>query len=194
MNQPLKYVVLLFCFVAWLFFLIGCISYADDTDTVKNVAWIVYKSGGDEAWYALHKYTFNIQGVKSSSVYKDCSGSLCDQCERDGNAAFGLLIVALVFSTFSTVLSLAMLNSTTPKAMASSNAVCCFIAFVTSLIAVAVFMGECYNKVEDTVQNEDKLTWGAGAVLSIIGMFLMVGALLALVIAFAADLGSSSQA
>lgn len=192
MNQPLKYVVLVLCFVSWLFFLIGCISYADDNATVKNTAWIVYKRGGDEAWYALHKFRSSIGGVKIASTYQGCSGTICDQCDGDGKATFGLLIVALVASTFSTMLSLSMLNTQSPKNIASANAVTCFIAFVTSLIAIAIFMGGCYDKVNDTINNDDDLRWGPAAVLSIIAMFFMVASLVVLVIAFAVDIGGSS--
>lgn len=191
MNQGLKFVVLTLSFIAWLFFLIGCISYSEDNETVKNTAWFVYSQGGDTAWYALRKVTVRTEGVEASRIYENCSGSVCNQCDVDGKTAFGLLIVALLASTVSTLLSLAMINAPFPKDIAISNAVFSFIAFVTSLIAIAVFMGECYTKAANEV-SEDSITWGPGSILSIIGMFFMVGSLVALVIAFASDTGSSN--
>lgn len=181
MNQSLKYFTLSVCFFAWIFFLVGCIGYANEESTVKNVAWVEYHDDYQDAWYALHKYAYKVGGVRGSESYQNCGGEICDRCESDGKTAFGLLIVALIATTFATVLSHDLLG-TPSKQKVMSDAVLCFSAFLASLISIGVFMGGCYDQIVQKVADEDQLSWGPGAVLSIIAMFLVVIAFVILVI------------
>lgn len=181
MNPLLKYTTLILCFFAWLFLLIGCIGYANEVSTVKNVAWITYDDNSEHGWYALRSYAYRVNGVKGSETYRDCKTDFCDQCDKDGKTAFGLLIVAFLASTVATILSNDILaNDARQKIM--TNAVFCFATFLASLISIGVFMGGCYSKIADNVENDDKLSWGPGAVLSIIAMFLTATAFIILVI------------
>lgn len=181
MNQSLKYVTLTLCFFAWLFFLIGCIGYSDEVSTVKNVAWVAYHDDYQDAWYGLRSYTYRVGGVRNSDTYQDCNADICSKCDKDGKSAFGLLIIALLASTFATVVSHDMLTNASPKRV-MANAVLCFASFLASLISIGVFMGGCYSKIVDNVVDEDKLTWGPGSVLSTIGTFLIVIAFVILVV------------
>ena len=192
MHQSLKYVTLGLCGFAWLFFLIGCVGYSNEISTVRNVAWIAYHGKSADAWYGLRKYSFRVGAATGSQTYQDCNEDFCNQCEKDGASAFGLLIVALLASTFSVVLSYDFIVNASPKKL-MANAVFSFVAFLASIISIGVFMGECYSEIVDNVLDEDKLTWGPGSVLTTIGIFLIVIAFVMLVVDYYGSSSSSAS-
>lgn len=104
---------------AFVFFLIGCIGYTSNEETVKDVAWITSEHDDDnKLWFALLKVSFQVDlgflfGVVSDTVkYNDqaCFFEFCDQCNKDGQSAFGLLVLALTASLISGFISSAMIG------------------------------------------------------------------------------------
>jgi hypothetical protein len=68
------------------------------------------------------------------------------------------------------------------KSMQIANVIMSFFAALTSLIAIGLFMSDCYNAINNDSSDDDtydddgsslSLKWGPGAILTIIGMLLM---------------------
>jgi hypothetical protein len=106
-------------------------------------------------------------GIISYRTNEDCIENWCDTCNREGRAAFSLTIVALVSS-------FVVLGNTGFLFIAPSfwtqvvNAVLSGIAALFSLIAVGMFMGDCYYEIELS-----DLRWGTGSILAVLAMLLM---------------------
>lgn len=80
------------------------LRYALSIAAWMNTAWITAESGGLTVFFALKEfYTSSGGGVLVS--YGDCADSsdACEQCERDGNSAFGLLFIAAIFSMMTAI-------------------------------------------------------------------------------------------
>eukprot|EP01031_Cornospumella_fuschlensis_P033763 gene33763-40852_t len=153
--------------VSTIFFIIGSIGYSDDNDTIENVAWLVYDD--DQAYYALRAVSANDDVFK----YSDCSSDTCDSCETDGKVALAFLIIA-IFTTVAAAGLHGSMASGSNDAMKIPAVVTSLLGFIASLISVATFMGDCYvNLRDETGIDKDKLDWGPGSILSIIGMLLM---------------------
>lgn len=140
MTQPLNALSLALCTISLTFFLVACIGFSDDETTTKNVSWAVYEDGNVEQWFGLRMYVAKAFGVEGSVEYSDCSSNnTCEKCEQDGKAAFGLMIIALVFTTVCAGLSGAMIASAS-SAMQIANVIMAFVGFGASLISVGLFM------------------------------------------------------
>lgn len=143
MTQPLNALSLALCVISLTFFLVACIGYSDDETTAKNVPWAVYDDNNVEQWFGLRMYVAKAFGVQGSVEYSDCtSNDTCDKCNQDGKAAFGLMIIALTFTTICAGLSGAMIASAN-SAMQIANVLIAFVGFGTSLISVGLFMVSC---------------------------------------------------
>ena len=179
MTPNVNLISAVLAFVATLFFVIGCIGYSSDDDTVKNVAWISVDNGGTTVYYALRQVF--VSGGGGSGSYNDCASfsDACEKCEDDGKSAFGLMFIAALFAAMTTVACGALGQSaeqlatcySTSARMGAVSIVLALVALGASLISLSVFMGDCYDEIDDTTNNE--LEWGPGAVLSIIGLLLM---------------------
>lgn len=163
--------------VASVFFLIGCIGFSDDEATIKKINWFHYDSNDDPVSFGLKYFTYDINvGIftkKGTMTYSSdaCTGDFCGDCDRDGQAAFGLLIVALISSTSCLLLSGASMAS--PSApMDMANSFVALFACLLSLICVCVFMGDCYSQI--ALDAPDYVYWGPGSILTLLGMFLML--------------------
>lgn len=176
MTQPLNALSLALSVISLTFFLVACIGYSDNEDTLQNVSWAVYDENGVQQWFGLRSYAMkaNIYGtsVDGTADYSDCGGNTCDSCDQDGKSSFGLMIIALVFATVCAALSGTMIGAAS-STMQIANVIMAFIAFGASLVSVGVFMGGCYTDLKDNYSDGDKLTWGPGSILSIIGMLIM---------------------
>eukprot|EP00168_Porphyra_purpurea_P001551 TRINITY_DN11874_c0_g1_i1.p1 TRINITY_DN11874_c0_g1~~TRINITY_DN11874_c0_g1_i1.p1 ORF type:complete len:218 (+),score=9.02 TRINITY_DN11874_c0_g1_i1:59-712(+) len=183
-------------FISGLFFLIGCVGYADQKAAIENVAWITSSKNNLDVYFGLRtaylSYKDPVMGTIDLSL--DYGGDscgdqdFCDKCQRDGQGALGLTIIALIFTTITLALSGALIASAN-KGMQIANIFMSFIAAAVSLIAIGLFMGECYNAVDDSSNADDdaaayyyydddggdplSLKWGPGSILTIIGMLLM---------------------
>lgn len=178
MAPNMNFISAFLCLVATLFFVIGCIGYSDDEDTVKHTAWITVKSGGNTVYYALRDVYISSGGGGS---YSDCANfsDACEKCEDDGKSAFGLLFIAAIFAAI-TAITCGLLGQSagqlatcysTNATMSLISVVLALLACGASLIAVAMFMGDCYDEIDDTTN--DDLKWGPGSILSLIGLLIM---------------------
>jgi uncharacterized membrane protein len=184
--------------VSALFFVVGAIGYSKNTDAIENVAWIMSAQGGVDLYYGLSKayatVEYNGQTTDLSIEYDSiwCGGDWCDKCLRDGRTALALNILAIIFTVVVVGMSCALITS--PKrGVQASSAICSFLAALFSLIAVAMFMGDCYTAIDNANSGSDdgddgttygytnddggigglELRWGPGAVLALVGMLLM---------------------
>lgn len=138
-------VTLLLTFLSNIFFLVGCIGFSSDKNTIKNVSWFYYKDDSN-AWFGLQKFYVDIDlapylVMKETVAYSSdsCGGTYCDECDRDGKGAFGLLIIALIFTVFSLLLNGA--STASPSApVQMGNAFTALVAFVASLVSISLFM------------------------------------------------------
>jgi hypothetical protein len=176
--------------ISTLFFVVGAIGYSSNTDAIENVAWITSSQDGIDLYYGLSKayatLDFNGQTLDLSIKYNSdsCSDDWCDKCQRDGQAAVALNILAIIFTVVVVGLSCTLLASPN-RGMQTGNAIFSSLASMFSLIAVGVFMGECYKAINDASSGDDDtyayddgsssldLKWGPGAVLALVGMLLM---------------------
>jgi hypothetical protein len=166
-QQALNIVSAVFSLCAMVFFIVGCIGYSDKMSDIKHTAWIK----ADGAWVGLSKLVANFGGGGDQAIhFKDCDASFCDTCDRDGESAFGLIVVATIFAFLSTILSGAL--SAGHRFALQWAAV--FVAFVSALFAIigfGLFMGQCYKKIDDS--NDGDLHWGPGSILTCLGLLMM---------------------
>lgn len=175
--------------VSAVFFLVGCIGYSDQSQTIENVAWITSSKNDIDLYFGLQaakiSIDFGAYGTYADTLKyssnTDCNGDFCDKCARDGQGALGLTIIALVFSIVVVGLSGALIASAN-KGMQIANTLISLISAAFSLIAVGLFMGECYNAINNEDDDDDgydddgvsiSLKWGPGAILTILGMLMM---------------------
>lgn len=201
--------------ISSIFFIIGCVGYANQRDAVQNTAWFTASQDSVDYYFGL-RYAYihvDISGFTFDGKidYSDdaCGGDACDKCTRDGKAAFGLTVISTIFAVIVGAMSAAGIAA--PNKMISiANVFLSFVAAVFSLIAIGLFMGECYNAIKDDSSGDDDddayyydddstddsgslpLKWGPGGILTIIGM-LMMWIVLIFQIA-AAAVGGSNQA
>lgn len=175
MSPTLNYISSTLSMVAMVFYVIGCIGYATNKDTIKNVAWITSEQSGVNAYYALKKVYIEGQGFEFEQTYSACSdnnGNACDKCEQDGQGAVGLCIIGAVIS-FCAMMVCGSLSRSVSFSMQIVSIVLAAISCAAGVIALGLFMGGCYEELDD--QSPVDLEWGPGAALVIIAMFLMAG-------------------
>jgi hypothetical protein len=184
MSAALNGTTVALSLISGIFFIIGCVGYADQRDAVENTAWITSSKDGIDVYFGLRRAyvgvdfagtTFNLN-LQYGSV--DCTDSWCDTCQSDGQGAVGLTILALIFTTITLSLSGALIASAN-KALQITNVLVSFFAATTSLIAIGLFMSQCYDAINKS-DNDDyddgsslDLKWGPGSILTILGMLLM---------------------
>lgn len=165
--------------VSLAFFVVGCIGYSDEGKVLKSVAWITSDNNGLDTYFGLRSVYVYIDLLDSDAIrdYDDdaCTFKFCDKCEKNGQAAFGLTVIATVFTAIAFALSAASLAAFN-KGIQVANIFMAFIAAAASLVGVGLFMGKCYKELDNAFSdgtNGLDLEWGPGAVLTLIGMLLM---------------------
>jgi uncharacterized membrane protein YGL010W len=153
------------------FFTVACIGYADDPTSLKNTSWIVMHDHG-HAYFGLRKAYLDSSELSDSGVIsywtnKDCIEDWCDTCNREGESAFSLTIVAL-FLSFLVCGNTGFLFIDPSFWTQIVNAVMSGIAALFSLIAIGQFMGHCYYEID-----LPHLRWGTGSILAVLAMLLM---------------------
>jgi uncharacterized membrane protein len=167
-----------------IFFIIGSAGLAQDKSTVMNTAWIVSSQNGLDYYWGLQKvfahysafgYTLDVS-VKYTSG--DCGDNWCNTCQSDGQGAGGLTIIALIFAVVTLAFSGALIGSKN-RSMQICNVLMSFFAAFSSLVAIGLFMSQCYNSINNSDDDDYddsfslSLKWGPGSILTILGMLLM---------------------
>jgi hypothetical protein len=180
----------LFTLGAIVMFIIGCLGYADRTSTMQCVAWMRSSKVGVQVYFSLKKVYATYDDPLFGKTYSyltsygsdGCIEDWCDNCHKDGNIAFALLVVAIVFAActvpfvWNLFLKLDRTLVMVGTAFAFSSACC-------SLIGFCFFMTDCYNKVHFEIGADDAVPadfsykadvkWGPGSILALVGMLLM---------------------
>lgn len=171
--------------ISAIFFVVGCVGYADQREAVENASWIHAEDSGVKIYFGLSTVFINNDNIdfKYSLDYGGtaCVQDFCGSCQEDGKATVGLVLAALVFAGFSIALS-AILVVVPNSALQIGNLVGTFFSAGLSLIGVSVFMKDCMHKIDDDITTLD-LKWGPGSILSILGMLLMWVAVIVQVVA-----------
>lgn len=169
-QQILSIVSTVFGVCALTFFLIGCIGFSSTQTTIKHIAWITIDDNGFEVWFGLAKLYYQVNGQDGLTAYNNCGSDYCDDCEKDGLSAFGLLIVSTVFALVSAALSGA-LSASFSAGLQMGNIAASFVSASLALVGFGLFMGNCYSKVDDSVDAD--LEWGPGSILVCLGVIMM---------------------
>lgn len=153
-------------------FIIGAVGFANQERVVDNVSWIYASEDNNDVFIGLRKLygTFVNTDFQTGFKASTCTFDYCEACEKDGLAAFGLLIISLFFTTAAIALSASLL-AVFKTGVQIANVFVTFTAAGASLAAVAIFMGDCYPRIDDATTLD--INWGPGSILSIIGMGLM---------------------
>lgn len=172
-QKVLNIASVVFSVCSFTFFIVGLIGYATDRDSTKNVAWLTVDDGetGTRVWANLAQFYYKSNGMSGVAIYanSDCGMSFCNECAKDGDAAFGLLIVATAFASFTLVLS-GILSSAPNATFQAANVVLSFITGCFSLIGFGIFMGSCYTKIDNEL--EYNTHYGPGAILTLLGLLM----------------------
>ena len=158
--------------ISFTFFLIGVISYSSQEETVKNIPWVTVDASGLKLWVGLQKAYYETQGQSTMEIIysaETCTQDFCHVCNREGQNAFALLVIAVIFSFISMVLGFSLVK----KASATLNYANLSMSFVSGLFGVigwSLFMNKCYRKLVRDIQPD--FDYGASSILSLIA-FLM---------------------
>jgi NADH:ubiquinone oxidoreductase subunit K len=161
--------------VSCIFFVIGCAGFAKNETTLENAPWISYDSGETELYFGLRRVVGKLNSVHTTADYGSCSSEWCDPCRQDGRGAVGLVFLALIFSLVF-IYKTMLLRKVHTTGGQIANVFLSFTAACTSLIGVGLFMGDCFYKVHsvDTpLFSAERLKWGPGSSVTILGMFFM---------------------
>lgn len=175
--------------ISLIFYTVGCIGYSDSRNTIEKVSWIRTKEDDTKIWFGLHRAYVTVGGNNAFVVdYGGDECSFCNKCEQDGKSALGLTIISLIGTTFAIVFCsyLLVCHNT---GMQIANVFFCLLAAATSLIGIGLFMNDCYNKIDDSIDSD--LHYGPGSILTTLAMLLMFVATI-LQIAAAATAGKEA--
>jgi hypothetical protein len=158
--------------IAFACFVIGGIGYSNYRQLIESLPWMYTTDGGDKAYFGLHHAFFSLDGQHALVIDygPNCGGAFCVKCNNDGKSALGLLAGATLF----TILVIAICASharhmTTGQQIESF--VFSLLAVATSVVGIALFMGDCRDAVDHGVSG--KLRWGLGSILPTIGLLVM---------------------
>lgn len=171
--------------IASIFFIVGVAGYSSSEKDLRNVPWFFTTDSGTIS-FGLRAFSVNSGGPPVIADYSDgaeCNGDFCDKCEKDGQAAVALVILALFISITVTSISAAQTvwcNRKLQTVAAGLSA----LSVIFVVIALGLVLGDCYNEVSSTTQlNGYSFEWGAGSVLALVGAVLMTLATVFLTIA-----------
>ena len=80
------------------------------------------------------------------------------------------MVVAAVFAAITSVVCNSLLREE-HLGLQFSSVFMALVSFAASIIALKLFMGECYSSINDSTN--DDLNWGSGSWIVVAGMFLM---------------------
>lgn len=174
MSPTLNCLSCILSMIAMVFYVIGSVSYSSNHEVVKNVAWITAEQSGVNIFYALKDVLIKGHGQVQEQSYSDCSnnnGNACDNCETDGKNAFVLCIVGAVVALCTMSLCGALTSRTVSFSMQVVSIITAAAGCAAGVIALNLFMGDCYDQLDD--QTTIDLEWGPGAMLVAAAMFMM---------------------
>jgi hypothetical protein len=172
-QNVLNYISAGFSLCSFIFFLIGCISYAVESDTVKNIPWVTIDGDDMKLWFGLYRLVYHTSGVAGPQNYDQCDFPFCDTCADAGQSTAGLLVIATIFAGLSTLLS-ATLGMTPNTETQKGNFFSSFISALFSIIGFGLFMGPCFKRIGEYADSIDVDTeWGASSVLVCLGLLMM---------------------
>lgn len=173
MSEAANSVSSVCAFASFIFFIVGSVGYTDNKDTIQDVPWIIGSqdiTGGD-VFIGLRLY-YNSGLLKTTVKFSDneCILNFCDKCDRDGRIALGLTIIALFF-TFAELAACCIFTGKTTVSSHLLQMALSLVAAIFSLAALILFMGDCYDAIDNT--DGFDVHWGTSAILVILGMLLM---------------------
>mmetsp|Transcript_6716 Transcript_6716/g.13560 ORF Transcript_6716/g.13560 Transcript_6716/m.13560 type:complete len:198 (+) Transcript_6716:34-627(+) len=160
-------------FLATLFFIAGCAG--NENQDGNGVPWIISDKNSVLAYFGLSDVYIDTNGGNVRINYdSNCSADWCHDCDEQGQATLAMMIFATVAAIASLIMMLLPFITNRASGLELAVVVCNIIAAITSLIAILVFMGGCKNEIEDSDNSGAfDLEWGAGSVLTLIGMVFM---------------------
>ncbi len=172
-QKVLNFISSGFSLCSFIFFLIGCISYAVESDTVKNIPWVTISSDDVDLWFGLYRIVYHAPGPAGPQNYDQCDLSFCDKCAEAGQDTAGLLVIATIFAGLSTLLS-ANLGMAPNTETQKGNCISAFISALFSIIGFGLFMGPCYKKISDWADAAElDAEWCPSSVLVCLGLLMM---------------------
>lgn len=160
---------------SFTFFLVGVIGYSNENTTVQNTNWFHrYGTGSAENqnyFVGLERIVFQNGGLTQGFVYADLDcGDLCNVCERQGENAFALLVIAVIFAFITMALSTA--SAIAPMSQISgANIATSFVSTLFGVIGWSLFVNKCFHKIVRSIDGD--FDYGPGAILSLIAFLLM---------------------
>lgn len=156
---------------AFTFYLIGVVGYSLREEVVKNVNWFhAFQRNGLHVNVGLRALYFSDATTSTQqAIYSKCSASFCDRCEKYGESAFALLVVALVLSFIATLLSVSGIFA--PSSQTSgANIAMSLTSVIFGVIGFGLFTHNCYPRIENLVDYD--FDYGPGAILTLIAFML----------------------
>lgn len=182
-SRELNISVVALSVVSLTFFIVGVCAYSLEEDDIRQYSWIRSKDYGDtkvffglRGFYGFRNDPLNRNPFKLQYADSDCEQHFCDTCNVTGQNAIGLGVIAVISTTITMALSFVLIF-TYSKIMHFTSIATSMCAAVTSVIAVAVFMTDCWNALEKevkvTIDSSLQLGWGTGSYLFAVGSFLI---------------------
>lgn len=158
---------------SFTFYIIGVIGYAVREETVKNVNWFhVFQRDGIHVNAGLRALYYEQPGQATAQlIYADdsCGQDFCNRCQKTGDIAFGLLVVALVLSFISALLGIS--GTFAPSSSISgSNIAFSLGSVIFAVIGFGFFVHGCFPKLQNTVNTD--WDYGPGAIFTLIAFLL----------------------
>eukprot|EP00388_Colpodella_angusta_P025386 GDKK01002480.1.p1 GENE.GDKK01002480.1~~GDKK01002480.1.p1 ORF type:complete len:225 (+),score=46.47 GDKK01002480.1:36-677(+) len=159
---------------SFTFYFIGVIGYTVREETVKNVNWFhVFQRNGVHVYAGLRALYYE-PGSGSATVQliygnDQCNQTFCDRCEKTGDIAFGLLVVALIMSFITLLLSIS--GTFAPStSISGANIGTSLTSVIFAVIGFGFFTHGCYPKLQNTVNTD--WDYGPGAIFTLIAFLL----------------------
>lgn len=122
-------------------------------------------------WFGLRSYSTQDEQAREVIQYQsgECIQDFCKECSRDGVDAFALLVVSMVVSVVEAICSILTYASSAISVHIFHFGLS-LTAGIFSLVALNLFMGECYDAIDESPGI--KLKWGTGGILAMVGMWM----------------------
>lgn len=152
------------------FFVVGALGYSTNKHIVMNLSWFYLHGSSSPAYFALRRVYVDGSGSPSSYGSSGCVGSYCEACQDDGRDSFKLVVIAAVFAAASMCVCQA-LSERVNFPLQFASILTSLVSFGGSLGAIGLFMGNCFNEVDDSSSSD--IGWGFGSILTVVGVGLM---------------------
>lgn len=159
---------------SFTFYFIGVIGYTIREETVKNVNWFhVFQRNGVHAYAGLRALYYEPpagSGATQQLIYgNSCNQPFCDRCEKTGDIAFALLVVALIFSFISLLLSVS--GTFAPStSISGANIGTSLTSVIFAVIGFGFFTHGCFPKLQNALDTD--WDYGPGAIFTLIAFLL----------------------